>query len=90
MPALGAARMEQEIVKIPEHEIGVALGGAQAAVARAADFEKNLSIQQHGKQVDPGKTLAPTQLFDSLRRRQRGQERCNPRIANSEQRARAR
>ena len=90
MPAFGAARVEEEIVKIPENEIVVTLGRPQAAVAGGVDLEQDLAIDQHGEQLEPRKTVLPTQSFDRLRCGQQGQGGRDLRIANPEQRAGAR
>ena len=87
MAAFRAARMEQKIVEVPEHEIVVALGRPQPAVARWIDLEKDLAVDKQSEKLDPGKTVLPAQLLDRLRRRQHGQRRGNFGIANPEQRA---
>ena len=57
MSAFRAARVEQEIVKIPENEIVVALVRPQAAVAGSVDLEQDLAIDQQGEQLEPRKTV---------------------------------
>jgi len=64
LPALGAVRMEQKIVKIPENEIVVALGRPQAIAAGSVDLEKNLAIQQQSKKLHPRKALLPPEPAD--------------------------
>ena len=90
MPAFRAARVEQEIVKVPKHEVVVALGGAQAAVAGGVDLEKDLAIHQQGEKLESRKTVLPAELFDLLRCGQHGEGGRNLRIADPEQRAGAR
>ena len=57
MPAFGAARVEQKIVKVPENEIVVALGRSQPAACRAASILKRiLAIHQQAREArSPGK-----------------------------------
>ena len=90
MPPFAAARVEQEIVKIPKHQIVVALGDPRAAVASGIHLEQNLAIKQQSEELEPGKRVLPAQLLDGLRRGERGERGCNPRIADLEQRAGAR
>src|SRR5580698_9837374 len=63
MPALGAARVEHKIVKVPQHEGVVALGRPQA-IAAGVDREKDLAIDEEREKLEPWKTLLPTELFD--------------------------
>ena len=90
MPAFGAARVEQKIVKIPENEVVVALGRPEAFVAGGVDLEEDLAIDEQSEKLDPGKTVLPAEPFDLLRRGQRGHGGRDLRIANPEQRAGAR
>jgi hypothetical protein len=90
VPTLHAARVEQKIVEIPEHEAVVALGRPQAAVGGRIDVEKDLAVHQQGNKLDPEKTVLPTELSDLLRRRQQGDGGRNLRIADPEQGAGAR
>ena len=48
--AFRAARVKQEIVKIPENEIVVALGRPEAAVAGVVDLEQDPAIHEQGEQ----------------------------------------
>ena len=84
VPAFRAARVEQKIVKVPEHEIVVALGQSQAAVASSVDLEKDLAIDQQSEKLEPGKTVLPAQPPDLLRRRQHGEGGRDLRIADLE------
>ena len=90
MPARRAARVEQQIVKVPENEVGVALGGSQVAVVGGIDPEQDLAIHQQGEKLDPGKAVLPAQSPDALRRGQHGERGRDLRIANPEQRSGAR
>jgi hypothetical protein len=67
VPALRAARVEQEIVKVPEQEVVVALGCSQPTVASRLDLEQDLAIHQQGEKLDPRKTVQPTELLDLSR-----------------------
>jgi hypothetical protein len=88
--ALRAPRVEEEIVKVPENEVVVALGRPEATVAGGVDLEKDLAIHQQSEQLGPRETFPAFQPFDLLGRRQyRDGGRC-VRIANPEQRAGAR
>jgi hypothetical protein len=82
--------VEQEIVEIPENEAVVALGRPQAAVGGRIDLEKDLAVHQQGNKLNPTEAVLPTQLSDSLRRRQNGDGGRNLRIADLEQCAGAR
>ena len=68
MPARRAARVEQQIVKVPEHEVAIALGGSQVAIIGGIDLEEDLAIRQQGEKLNPGKAVLPAQSPDSLRR----------------------
>ena len=61
MPARRAARVEQQIVKIPENEVVIALGRPQVAIAGGVDLEQDLAIRQQGEKLDSGKTILPTE-----------------------------
>src|SRR5580704_17585945 len=86
LPAFRDARVEQEIVKVPEDEMIVALGRSQAFTAAGVDPEKDLAIQQQGEKLDPWKAVLSSELLDLPRRRQQGEGGCNLRVANPEQR----
>src|SRR5262249_51988402 len=57
--AFRAARVEQEIVKVPENEVVVALGRPQPTVASRVDAEQDLAIHQQGEELNPGKAVLP-------------------------------
>ena len=82
MSAFRAARVEQEIVKIPENEVVVALGRPQAAVAGVVDLEQDLAIHEQGEQLEPGKTILPSEPSDRLRHGQ--SRRWRPRSSGSQ------
>ena len=90
VPAFRAARVKQEVVKVPEHEVVVALVGPQPAVAGRVELEQNSAFDQQGEQLDPGKAVLPAEPLERLRRRQHGEGGGNLRIADPEQRAGAR
>jgi len=69
MAAFGATRMEHKIVKVPKHQIVVALGRAQAMVPGSINLEKDLAVQQQREQFQPRKVILQPQLADLLRRR---------------------
>ena len=90
MPARRAARVEQQIVKVPENEVMHRPRRSQVAVVGGIDLEKDLAIHQQGEKLDPGKAVLPAELSDLLRRGQHGEGGRNLRIADPEQRAGAR
>ena len=51
--------MEQQIVKVPEHEVVVALGGPQAIGVRSVELEKDLAVNQEAEQLHTGKAVPP-------------------------------
>src|SRR5450631_2639099 len=70
LSALRAVGVEQEIVKVPKHEVVVALGRPEALVVRGVDPEKDLAIHQQREETDSRKIVLPPEPADSLRRRQ--------------------
>ena len=76
-------------MKVPKHEVMIALDGSEVAVAGGIDLEKDLAIRQQGEKLNPG-TILPAELSDFLRRGQCRQGGRNLRIANPEQRPGAR
>src|SRR5262249_5016666 len=89
MPALGAARMEEEIVKVPKDQIVVAFRRSQAFIA-ARDLEENLAVDQKAEKLDTGEARLAADIFDFLRGGQTCQRGRNFRVADFKQRARAR
>ena len=89
VPALRAARVEQQIVKVPKDEVVVALARSQAAVA-GIDLEQDAAVQQQREQLEPRKIFLRAQPPDLLRRGQRGDRARKLRIADPEQRSGAR
>ena len=89
MATLGAARMEQQIVKVPQHEGVVAFVRPQAAVA-GVDPKKDLAVDEQAEKLGSHKIFLPAQLFDLLRRGQRNQGGRDLGIAYLEQGAGAR
>ena len=78
-------------MKVPQNEVVVALGRSEAAVARqASTLNRIRQSTSSARSSMPGKTILPTQLLDRSGRRQRGDGGRNLRIADPEQRARAR
>jgi len=67
VPALCAARMEQQIVKVPKNQVVVTLGRPQATVASRGDLEQDIAINQQGENLAPRKAVLPTEPFDRLR-----------------------
>ena len=90
MPARGAPRVEQEIVEIPENEVGIAFGRPQVAVVVGIDLEQDLAVHQQGEQLDPGKAFLAAEPSDLLRRGQQGESGRDLRIADPKQRSGAR
>ncbi len=90
VPAFRAARVEQQIVKVPENEIVVALVRSKPGAAGGADLEEDLAIHQQSEELQSGKIFLPTQLLDGLRCSEEADCRRDARIANSKQCARAR
>src|SRR5450631_2732156 len=69
LTAFGAARMKQQVVEIPQHQVLVAFAGATAVIAWLADLEQDLAEQQEGEQLGPGKALETPELGHRLRGR---------------------
>ena len=90
VPAFGAARVEQKIVKIPDDEVVVAFGGAEDFVAGRVDLEEDLAVDEQSEKLDPRKIRAAAEPLDLLRRGQARQGGGDLRIAYLEQRAGAR
>ena len=86
--ALGAAGVEQEIVKVPQHKGAVAFVRPQAVVG--VGLEKDLAVDQQSEKLEPRKTRWRTKVFDLLRRDQQSQSSRDLRIADFEQGAGAR
>ncbi len=89
MPPFGAARVEQKIVKIPQHQVVIALGPAQAAFRAFPRLERHLAVNQQAKELCPREPLLLAQLSNLLRRGQHRHEARGLRIADLEQSARA-
>ena len=49
MPALRAARVENEIVKVPENKIAVAFGRPKALVPGRANLEKDVAVDKQAE-----------------------------------------
>ena len=90
VPAFGAARVEQKIVKIPDDEVVVAFGGAEDFVAGRVDLEEDLAVDEQCEKLDPWEIRAAAEPSDLLRRGQARQAGGDLRIAYLEQRAGAR
>ena len=84
MPPFRAARMKEQIVKIPQNEIVIALGWPEATVAGAFELDKDFAINQERKKLKSGIVAQP---FDFSWCREPGQSSRNLRIADFEQRA---
>ena len=84
MSALGAARVEQKIVKVPKDEAIVAFGRSQPIAAGGDGLEQDPAIDEQGENLDLRKAGMPAQSPDLLRRRQHRQRGRNLRIANLE------
>jgi hypothetical protein len=85
-----AARVEQQVVKIPEHEVVVALDRPQVAIEGSIDLEKDLAIHQQGEKPDSGKSFLAPQLSDWMWLGQRGDYGRDLGMTNLKQRASAR
>ena len=70
MPALRAARVKEDIVKVPENEVVVALRRPQATVAGGIDLEEDLAIHQQREKLGPRETFPAIEPFDLLGRGQ--------------------
>src|SRR5262249_31196114 len=84
MSTFAAARVEQEIVKIPEHELIVALRPTWSPPTRGVDLEQDSAIQQQAEKREPRKAVLSSQLFDGSRHGQRGDSGSDGRSANPE------
>ncbi len=85
-----AAGVKQQIVKIPQHEAGVAFGGPQPLVAIAVDHEQDPAIDQQAQQRDARKAALATQLLHRPWYGQARDGRRNVGIAKPKQRTGAR
>jgi hypothetical protein len=65
--ALGAARVEKKIVKVPENEVGVTLGRSETVVDSSLNVEKDPAINQQSQKLNPENTVLPTKLLDLVR-----------------------
>src|SRR5580692_2682731 len=83
LPSLGAAGVEQKIMKIPKHEVTAAFRCAQAVAVAGLELEQDLAIQQQSQKFKPGKALLLAITADRLRLRQRGKRGADLGIANS-------
>src|SRR5690348_15132098 len=62
LPAFGRAGVEDEIVKVPEHEIVVTLLRAQAIAGYGIERQQDLAIGEQGEKLEPGETALALQL----------------------------
>ena len=90
MPSRGTPRVKQEIVEIPENEVGIAFHRPQVAVVGGIDLEQDLAVHQQREEFKPGKAFPAAQPSDLLRRGQQGERASDLRIADPKQRAGAR
>ncbi len=82
--------MEHQVVKVPHHEVVVALGRAQIGGVGCIDPQQHVAIQQHGEQRLAQCALASPQRLDRSRRRQRRDRGGDLRIADPDKRRSAR
>src|SRR4051812_25277577 len=90
MSALGAPRMKQKIMEIPENKIAVAFIHSKAVAAFRIELEQELAVQQQFEQIEVEGGRVAAKPADLLRLRQRSEGGGNGGIANSKQRAGAR
>ena len=90
MPAFGRARVEQEIVKVPQHEVAVSLGRAQIARLRGIDREEDAAIGEQREQRVAQAAILPAERLDRLRRGEPRDAGRDLRVANPKQRTGAR
>ena len=90
LPAFGRVGVKQKIMKVPEHEVVVALGRAEPMRAFHLDPEQDLAIDQQRQQLHAGETVLAPQPADFLRGRERGEGGRDAGVANPEQRTGAR
>src|SRR3954465_4714619 len=90
MSALGAARMKQEIMEIPENKIAVAFIHSKAVAAFRIELEQELAVQQQFEQIEVEGGRVAAKPADLVRPRQRSDGGRNGGVANSKQRAGAR
>ncbi len=64
MSTFRAARVEQKIMKVPKHEVVIALVLSEYAVAITLNLEQDLTIHQNGKELDACKTSLAAEPFD--------------------------
>ena len=67
MPSFGAARVEQQIVEVPEDEIIVAFGHPQVIATGSIDLEEYLAVDEKSEELDARETGGPSELLDLLR-----------------------
>ena len=63
MPALGAAGVKQQVVKVPQNQLFVTFGRPQAGVTGSADLEKDLAVDEQSEKLEPRKASLPTEPF---------------------------
>src|SRR4051794_41486287 len=85
MSALGAARMKQEIMEIPENKIAVAFIHPKAVAAFRIELEQELTIQQQFEQIEVEGGRVAAKPADLVRPRQRSDGGRNGGGANSKQ-----
>ena len=85
---LRAARVEQQIVELPNGEVVIVL--AHAAFVSCIRIDNHLASHQQCQECDPRRAVPQSQLFDLLRRGERREKRRELRIADPEQGACAR
>ena len=90
MPAFGRARVEQEIVKVPQHEVVVSFRPAQIARPRGIDAEQDAAVGEQREQRVADAALCPAERLDRLRRDEPRDAGRDLRVANPKQRAGAR
>ena len=90
MPAFGRARVEQEIVKVPQHEVVVSLRRAQIARTRGIDAEQDAAVDEEREQRVADASLCAAERLDRLRRDEPRNAGRDLRVANPKQRAGAR
>src|SRR5262249_11154097 len=89
VPAFGAAGVKKQVMKVPNHEVGIAFGRTQSFTP-GRHFENNVAIEQQPEQFEADKAAPAAEVRYSLWPRQACDRDHGLRIIDPEQRWRTR